>query len=220
MHKTLQRQLRHCDVDNKDLAPEMEELLQAVSATYGGFDKDRLLIERSLDISSAELKDLISLLQVTLNSTDDGVLVIDTGNTILHHNQRLLEVLKISEAEIVSHDAKKVMNIILNKVINKTLTAERIYTVLNNPEKDSHDTVEFIDGRIIEMYSKPQILDGRGSGRVWRYRDVTKRVTTEAQLKKDMLALARLNKIMVDRELKMVELKTKIKMLEELNYIK
>ena len=54
MHSILKRQLRKYLGSEK--APEKyTELFKAISMTYEGFDKDRDLIERSLEISSKEL---------------------------------------------------------------------------------------------------------------------------------------------------------------------
>jgi len=38
------------------------------------------------------------------------------------------------------------------------------------------------DGRVFEVYSKPQLIDGKPVGRVWSHRDVTKQMQVEAQL--------------------------------------
>ncbi|MEZ4179983.1 MAG: hypothetical protein R3B41_00480 [Candidatus Doudnabacteria bacterium] len=57
MHPTLKRQLKHIYGDPKNTPANLEELVNAISETYEGFDKDRKMIERSIDISSHELSE-------------------------------------------------------------------------------------------------------------------------------------------------------------------
>ncbi len=54
-NKLLQRQIRRYYSGNK-IPDEMQELLKAVSLSYDHFERDRKLLERSMDISSEELK--------------------------------------------------------------------------------------------------------------------------------------------------------------------
>jgi C4-dicarboxylate-specific signal transduction histidine kinase len=60
-HKLLERQLRrHCqrlnDLADADLKTELASLLDAVSQAYADFDSDRILTERSQELSSRELE--------------------------------------------------------------------------------------------------------------------------------------------------------------------
>ena len=58
MNKLLARQIEKCLGKEPDLSVGMRRLLDVVSEAYDGFDADRRLIERSLDISSQELREM------------------------------------------------------------------------------------------------------------------------------------------------------------------
>ena len=51
------------------------------------------------------------------------------------------------------------------------------------PNEKSFDVIEFKDGRYFERYSQPQEIEGKISGRVWSFRDVTDRKKAIASLK-------------------------------------
>lgn len=110
MHKTLLRQIDHHIQDANAIPAAWQALLEAVSNTYEGFDQDRLLIERSLEVSSNELKGLIALLQATLDSTSEGILVINARGQMANYNKRFLEIWKIPEEIMRTHDTQKAVN--------------------------------------------------------------------------------------------------------------
>ncbi len=60
MHHLLERQLKKIFGDNYKTTPEWDALLKVVSVTYENYDNDRLLLERSFDISSKEFSELNS----------------------------------------------------------------------------------------------------------------------------------------------------------------
>jgi len=214
MHKTLSRQVDH-HISSKDfISSGLKELLNAISTTYDDYDHDRVLIERSLDISSHELKGLISLLQATLDSTNDGILVVDIVGKIMNYNRKLLEVLEVNAESVATHDYTLLINAVADKTLSPEVFLKKTESASTHINDEYHDIVTFKDGRIVERYSKPQLLEGKNIGRVWSFSDITQRVTAENELKNKIGALEHLNKSMIDRELKMIELKKRISQLE------
>jgi signal transduction histidine kinase len=58
-------------------------------------------------------------------------------------------------------------------------TIKKLYT---DPDVKSSDQLDFIDGRIFERYSQPQMINGLSVGRVWSFRDITRQKRAEADL--------------------------------------
>lgn len=81
-HRLLDRQLRrHLGADER--SPALDALLAAVSDAYAKFDEDRLLLQRSLELSSAELLEANRELKGILDALPDQVLLIDAQDRLL-----------------------------------------------------------------------------------------------------------------------------------------
>jgi PAS domain-containing protein len=215
MHKTLEHQIKR-KLRNPEMIPaEFEELFESISLTYKGFDDERLLIERSLEISSRELRTVVATLQTTLDSVGEGILVVDETQKILYFNKRFVEIWEIPVSVMTTHRTEQVVSFILDKVEDPKFFKLLIEQVNDAQNDGVLNSIKLKDQKTVTISSHSQLIENKAVGRVWSFRDVTKSLHIEEEIQNKITVLERLNKTMVDRELKMIELKNKIKTLEQ-----
>ena len=140
----------------------------------------RDLTERKL--AEGKLKLSLSLLQATLDSTTDGILVVDTSGKITSYNNQFKAIFDVPEEILESGNDTIALESVLNKLKDPNQFINKVQLLYQHPEMDSFDAIEFSDGRIIERFSCPQRLDGKPIGRVWNFRDVSVREKAGQQL--------------------------------------
>jgi PAS domain S-box-containing protein len=124
-----------------------------------------------------------SLLEATLQATADGILVVATDGSITGHNRQLVEVWRLPSEILAGRHAAALTEYLLRQLADPAAAAQRL-TQFNDPSKaDTFEILEFADGRIFERYSRPQIVDGKVTGRVWCFRDVTAARQAEVALR-------------------------------------
>ena len=153
--------------------------------TVGGF------VVTAHDISARtamelELRTALSLLQATLDSTADGVVVVDRAGSITGVNGRLREMFRVpedsSDRSLDPPAGEKPMAFVLEQLVDPEAFFSVIEVFADHPEHETTDILEFKDGRVFERFSRPQIVDGEIVGRVWSFRDSTERVRLESEL--------------------------------------
>src|SRR5436189_1140204 len=124
-----------------------------------------------------------SVLKTTLESTADGILVVDLDGKIVAHNRRFEEIWKLQPALIAGNNdlsgRRRLIEHVKDQLVNPELFVDGIQDRYAEPQADSFDVLTFKDGRVLERYSIPLRLDGRSVGRVWSFRDVTARRRAE-----------------------------------------
>ncbi len=129
-----------------------------------------------------ELEESFSIIEATLESTADGILVVDITGKIVRFNNKFLELWRMPREILDSGDDSKSIAFVLDQVVNPDefiAGIKKIYAVV---EKVDTDSVYFKDGRVFERYSQPQVINGKYVGRVWSFRDVTERKKSEKEI--------------------------------------
>ena len=123
----------------------------------------------------------LSLLRATLESTADGILVVDMSGKILSFNQKMADMWGIPATVFASGDDQLAINSALDKLVYPDEFMTKVLELYRHPEAASYDVLELKNGRTFERYSQPQLIDDRPVGRVWSFRDVTSRRRAEEQ---------------------------------------
>ena len=125
------------------------------------------------------LESSLSLLKATLESTADGVLVVDRAGKVQMANQKFLDMWRIPPAIVAAGDDAPLLEYVLAQLKDPEAFLAKVKWLYAHPSRESSDVILFKDGRVFERTSKPQRIKTRIAGRVWSFRDVTKRKRAE-----------------------------------------
>ena len=157
-------------------APIVHEGEPAGAVIIGRDIRDKKRAER-------EVLQAVTLLQSTLDSTADGILVVGDGGKVMTYNQRFVEMWHIPQIVMDSADDRLIMQAIVDQMADGEEFRRTIDMLYAQPEAESFDLLEFRDGRRFERYSIGRRIEGVANVRVWSFRDVSARFAAEAALR-------------------------------------
>jgi PAS domain S-box-containing protein len=137
---------------------------------------------RQREESDAKLKKTLSLLNASLESTADGIYVVDQQRKITSYNQNFVTMWNIPGDLLKSGNSEAVAHYVLPQLKDPDGFLSNLTDLRSHPGRESFDMIEFADGRIFERYSKPQRIGDSIVGRVWSFRDITDRKHAEENL--------------------------------------
>jgi PAS domain S-box-containing protein len=121
-------------------------------------------------------------IRAALESTADGILVVDSADGIVTHNQKFAAMFSVPEAILKLRDQHSLLDFIAPQLKDTEAFTSKLRSASADAKAKTDDVIEFKDGRAFERHSEPQTVDGENVGRVWGFRDVTERQRAEQEL--------------------------------------
>ena len=117
-----------------------------------------------------EIQKSYSLIRATLESIDEGIVVISSQGQVEHFNDNFVRMLGLSKAALRGGSRETIIQHILHRIRDPRSFQSILEDVRRSPLESTFDVIEFLDGRVLEMTSSPQKAEGDVMGRVWTFR--------------------------------------------------
>lgn len=192
-HRLTQRQIKKFLPAN-NYSKEIEPFIFAVDQAYLEADEGRALLERSIELTSQELKERNqelqrqitelkatqqalkeshSLLHASLASSHEAILVLDLEGHIRLYNPNFSKMFHVDleEQEISSLNELLIQTEVL--IMRPNTFSSELLRSMAEPNYQSICEFKTRFGRTIEAYSNPQKKSGEIIGQVWSFRDIS-----------------------------------------------
>jgi len=167
----------------------MEIRLMAISLTrkwqlnkLAGLKQEEL--QQLVDKKTFELSVSLSLIEATLESTADGILVIDKENKIARFNKKFQQMWGLPESATVSTTAENLAKLMATQCSDHIDFLMGVDLLKKQNMFGSFTTFQLKDEKYIEQYILPQLHAQDIVGVVYSFRDITQAKLLEVQLGK------------------------------------
>lgn len=133
---------------------------------------------------NTELEKSLSLLRATLESTADGIMMVNGHGAVVDWNQKFVEMWRIPSYMLESGKESMSFEYILEQLIDPQSLISDVQYLYQNPEWQGElPELIFKDGRIYERFTQPQRVGAQIVGRVYSFRDVTQKRLAQDELR-------------------------------------
>jgi PAS domain S-box-containing protein len=163
-------------------------MLAGMSEMCASADRERAALHHSMATSAhdtqqqyqdlkrrtdSERVELDAVLRATLESTVEGVCVVDNGWRVIAVNRRFAELARLPESALEIRDQRTLVSAALHIVKNSDEVMRHVHA-LHDTDMTTREELELIDGSFVDWFSAPvRTPDGAKVGRVAFLRDVT-----------------------------------------------
>ncbi|WED43575.1 EAL domain-containing protein [Legionella cardiaca] len=128
------------------------------------------------------LQQSLSLLRATIESSTDGILVVDLEGKIIDFNKQFSKIWGIPKLLLKQKNESLLLEYMAGKLRKPEEFLEQVKKLHRDIDNTSLQVVKFKEEKIIECYSHPHRVHKITVGRVWSFRDITERAFLEEEL--------------------------------------
>lgn len=139
-------------------------------------------LELGIQERTHSLNKSLTLTRATLESSTDGILVVDEAGKTIDQNGRFLSMFSVPKSVMDTQNETIIFEYLLKHVRKSEAFSQCVYECLKDPEKSTSRTFKHIDGRVFECFYQPHQLEGAIVGRIWSFRDISERFYLEKKL--------------------------------------
>ncbi|WP_028388450.1 EAL domain-containing protein [Legionella fairfieldensis] len=145
---------------------------------------NNIKIKDKISKKNVEVEKSLSLLRATLESTADGIMMVNGQGQVVDWNQKFVEMWRIPSYMLESGTERISFEYILEQITNPEAVIADVEYLYENPEWQGElPLLHFKDGRIFERFTQPQRVGSEIVGRVYSFRDVTRRMMSDDELR-------------------------------------
>jgi PAS domain S-box-containing protein len=153
-----------------------------------------LQAKEALERKTEELALSLSMMQATLDSTTDAIVVTDLNGNVRNFNEKYCEMMGVTREELKKADVHKLRLKFSQRFNDPEGFVSQVMEIYRTRPAETFEVFEWKDGTILERYSQIQLLNQKPVGRVWSFRDVTERKRAEENLEAAKIAAENANK--------------------------
>jgi len=131
----------------------------------------------------------LSLLDSTIESTTEGILVTDLRGRVLRANHRWMECFEIPQELRDFTNQEALLEWVNFRFVNPVERIAARQRHFDAPEETRRDTGLLTNGTILEIQSTPHRMGSKLVGRVWTYRNITDTYHSQREREKLLAAL-------------------------------
>jgi signal transduction histidine kinase len=133
--------------------------------------------------TESEIQRAYSLIISVFDAVEEGLMVVGSDNETLECNNRFIEMFRVPPPLLNKENRRLRIRYIADQLVNGDDFMEKLYAVEASNEHKFFDVLHLRDKRAIEQFSQPFYVQGKFMGRIWSYRDITKRLQAEESLR-------------------------------------
>ena len=159
----------------------------------GASAQELLQAKEALERKTEELALSLSMMQATLDSTSDTIVVTDLNGNVRDFNEKYAEMMGVTREQLNKADVHELRLKFSRRFKDPEVFLRRVMEIYRTAPTETFEVLECKDGTILERYSQIQLLDQKPVGRVWIFRDVTERKRAEENLEAAKIAAEQAN---------------------------
>ena len=127
-------------------------------------------VETKIAERTGELQWKTTFLEAQVNSSLDGIMVVDEHGEKILQNQRLADLFKIPPNVADDKSDEKQLQWITDLMKNPVQFIEKVVYLTSHPNEISRDEIELKNGTVLDRYSSPVTgQDGKYYGWIWTF---------------------------------------------------